>query len=45
MEYEAYHGITFPGLYALMARVHMERYGTTREQLAMCPSRTTGTAR
>ncbi len=34
MEYEAYHGITFPGLYALMARVHMERYGTTREQLA-----------
>jgi acetyl-CoA C-acetyltransferase len=34
MEYEAYHGITFPGLYALMARVHMERYGTTSQQLA-----------
>jgi acetyl-CoA C-acetyltransferase len=34
MEYEAFHGITFPGLYALMARVHMDRYGTTREQLA-----------
>jgi acetyl-CoA C-acetyltransferase len=34
MEYEAFHGITFPGLYALMARVHMERYGTTRAQLA-----------
>jgi acetyl-CoA C-acetyltransferase len=33
-EYEAYHGITFPGLYALMARAHMHRYGTTREQLA-----------
>jgi acetyl-CoA C-acetyltransferase len=33
-EYEAYHGITFPGLYALMARAHMDRYGTTREQLA-----------
>ena len=33
-EYECYHGITFPGLYAMMARVHMERYGTTREQLA-----------
>jgi len=33
-EYEAYHGITFPGLYALMARAHMERYGTKREQLA-----------
>lgn len=34
MEYEAYNGITFPGLYALMARSHIERYGTTPEQLA-----------
>ena len=34
-EYEAYHGITFPGLYALIARAHMEKYGTTREQLAL----------
>lgn len=34
-EYEGFHGITFPGLYALMARAHMEKYGTTREQLAM----------
>jgi acetyl-CoA C-acetyltransferase len=34
-EYESFHGITFPGLYALIARAHMERYGTTREQLAM----------
>ena len=33
-EYECYHGVTFPGLYAMMARVHMHRYGTTREQLA-----------
>ncbi len=33
-EWEAFHGITFPGLYALMARAHMERYGTTRRQLA-----------
>ncbi len=33
-EYEVYHGITFPGLYALMARSHMQKYGTTREQLA-----------
>lgn len=33
-EYEAFHGITFPGLYALMANAHMARYGTTREQLA-----------
>lgn len=34
-EYEVYHGITFPGLYAMMARAHMHTYGTTREQLAM----------
>ena len=34
-EYEAYNGITFPGLYALMARRHMHQYGTTREQMAM----------
>jgi len=34
-EYEGYHGLTFPGLYALIARAHMEKYGTTREQLAM----------
>jgi len=34
-EYEGYHGITFPGLYALIARAHMEKYGTTREQLAL----------
>jgi acetyl-CoA C-acetyltransferase len=26
--------VTFPGLYAMMARVHMQRYGTTRKQLA-----------
>jgi hydroxymethylglutaryl-CoA synthase len=34
MEYEAYQGITFPGLYALMAQAHMARYGITRERLA-----------
>jgi acetyl-CoA C-acetyltransferase len=33
-EYEVYNGITFPGLYALMARSHMQKFGTTREQLA-----------
>ncbi len=33
-EYEVYHGITFPGLYAMIARAHMHKYGTTREQLA-----------
>jgi acetyl-CoA C-acetyltransferase len=34
-EYECVHGLTFPGLYALIARAHMDKYGTTREQLAM----------
>lgn len=33
-EEETYHGITFPGLFALIARKHMKKYGTTREQLA-----------
>ncbi len=33
-DYEVYNGITFPGLYAMMARAHMEKYGTTSEQLA-----------
>lgn len=33
-EYEVYHGATFPGLYALMAVAHMEKYGTTREMLS-----------
>jgi acetyl-CoA C-acetyltransferase len=33
-EWEGFHGVTFPGLYAMLAQVHMERFGTTREQLA-----------
>jgi len=33
--FEQWHGITFPGLYALMATAHMYTYGTTEEQLAM----------
>ncbi len=36
-EYEAYNGVTFPGLYAMMARVYMEKYGLTREELAQVP--------
>ena len=36
-EYEAYNGVTFPGLYAMMARVYMDRYGLTREELAQIP--------
>ncbi len=31
---ERYSGAIFPGLYALLARVHMATYGTTEEQMA-----------
>jgi len=34
-EFEAFLGVTFPSLFALIARRHMYQYGTTREQLAM----------
>jgi len=30
--FEQWHGITFPGLFALMATAHMNAYGTTQEQ-------------
>ena len=33
-EYEVFHGATFPGLYAMMARRHMHEFGTTRRQLS-----------
>lgn len=33
-EEERMAGATFPGLYALLARVHMQEYGTTEEELA-----------
>jgi acetyl-CoA C-acetyltransferase len=33
-DYEAFHGATFPGLYALIATAHMHKYGTKREDLA-----------
>ena len=33
-EWEAYYGITFPSLYAMIAKRHMFEFGTTREQLA-----------
>jgi acetyl-CoA C-acetyltransferase len=33
-EYEVYQGITFPGLYAMIANAHMHQYQTKREQLA-----------
>ncbi|HIE14112.1 TPA: thiolase domain-containing protein [Candidatus Bathyarchaeota archaeon] len=34
-EYEAFYGVTFPSLYAMMARKHMHDYGTTLEQLSL----------
>ncbi len=33
-ELEAYHGVTFPGLYAMIARAHMQTWGTSEEDLA-----------
>ncbi len=33
-EYESFQGITFPGLYALIARSYMQKYGLTVEDLA-----------
>jgi acetyl-CoA C-acetyltransferase len=32
--FEQFHGITFPGLFALMATAHMNAYGTTQDQMA-----------
>ncbi len=34
-DYEASIGATFPGLYALIARLHMHKFNTTEEQMAM----------
>lgn len=34
-EWESFQGLTFPGLYALMARRHMFEYGTTIEQISL----------
>ena len=33
--FEQWHGITFPGLFAMMATAHMHEYGTTEKQMAM----------
>jgi len=32
--FEQWHGITFPGLFAMMATAHMHDYGTTEQQIA-----------
>ena len=36
-EWESSVGLTFAGLYALMARAYMERYGLTRDELSLIP--------
>ncbi len=33
--FEQWHGISFPGIFAMMAVAHMNRYKTTEEQMAM----------
>ena len=33
-EMESFFGVTFPGIYAMIATKHMHDYGTTREQIA-----------
>jgi len=33
--FEQWTGVTFPGLYALIATAHMHRYGTTEEQMGL----------
>ncbi|MFB3764959.1 MAG: thiolase domain-containing protein [Methanotrichaceae archaeon] len=33
-EWECFFGATFPALYAMMARLHMRKFGTTHDQLA-----------
>jgi len=33
--FEQWNGITFPGLFALMATAHMHKYGTTEQQLGL----------
>jgi acetyl-CoA C-acetyltransferase len=36
-EYEVFHGATFPGLYAMMARIYMQKYKVTRRELSAIP--------
>jgi acetyl-CoA C-acetyltransferase len=33
--FEQWNGLTFPGLFAMVATAHMHKYGTTEEQMAM----------
>ncbi len=34
-EWECFFGATFPALYAMMAKLHMRRFGTTHDQMAL----------
>jgi len=34
-EWESFYGVTFPSLYAMMAREHMRKYGTTKNDLGL----------
>lgn len=38
-EYQKEYGSTFPALYALLAKAHMDKFGTTREQLSAVASK------
>lgn len=38
-ETEAYYGVTFPGLYAMIATARMQAYGTTEEDMAWVSSK------
>jgi len=37
--FEQFHGLTFPGLFAMMATAHMHQYGTTEQQLGKIASK------
>lgn len=38
-DYESFHGVTFPGLYAMMAQAYMKKYKMTRNQLSAVPTK------
>jgi len=44
-EWERMAGTTFAGVYSQMADAHMDKYGTTREQLSRVAVKTTQTGR
>ena len=44
-EWEAFLGMTFPGLYGMIAKRHMYEFGTTRKQLALVSVKNHGNAK